>query len=511
MNNVKIRVRFAPSPTGPLHIGGVRTALFNYLFAKKNNGNFILRIEDTDQARFMPGAEAYIINSLKWCGIKFDEGLGIGGDYGPYRQSERKEIYKEYASKLLNSGNAYYAFDTPGELEELRKKSEKEKLTFSYDASCRTILKNSLSLSKDETEKILKAGSPYVIRFKMPENNNIIINDIIRKEVSFNSSTLDDKVIFKSDGMPTYHLANVVDDYLMKITHVIRGEEWLPSLPLHIMLYKALGWENEMPEFAHLPLILKPSGKGKLSKRDGDKEGFPVFPMEWKSPEGEISSGFRESGYFPEAFINILAFLGWNPATEQEIFSKDELIKYFSLENIGKAGARFDPEKAKWYNQQYLKSSSDNELADSFAGILEEHKIKAEKKYIITVLGMIKERASFISELWEQSYFFFKAPVDYDSKAIRKFWKDDTNEIILDIKTLLEDTDPFSSANIETSFKEYIGKNDTGFGKVMNPLRIIIVGANFGPHMFDIMELLGKEEVIKRIDKGLYEITQATL
>jgi glutamyl-tRNA synthetase len=502
----KIRVRFAPSPTGPLHIGGLRTALFNYLFARKHKGNFILRIEDTDQTRYIPGAEEYIINSLKWCNIDFDEGPGTGGNFGPYRQSERKEIYQEYADELINKGFAYYAFDTPEELENIRKEYEKKKMTFSYDAATRTSLKNSLTISETETEKMINNNTPYALRFKIPENEEIRINDLIRGEVIFNTSSLDDKVIFKSDGLPTYHLANIVDDYLMKITHVIRGEEWLPSLPLHIMLYRALGWEQSIPEFAHLPLILKPSGKGKLSKRDGDREGFPVYPIEWKSPEGEISKGFREWGYFPEAFLNILAFLGWNPGTEQEIFSKEELINNFSLEKVGKAGARFNPEKAKWYNQQYLKNMPDNELADSFAGILKQKNIITEKEYLVKLVTLVKERVCFINEFWEQSYYFFKAPDDYDPNALKKSWKDETPDIIYKINELIQKASPFNSPAIENIVKEYTEKAGIGFGKVMNPLRILIVGSNFGPHLFDIMELLGKEEVIKRIENGLKTI-----
>jgi len=495
----KVRVRFAPSPTGPIHIGGIRTALFNYLFARKHKGIFILRIEDTDQSRYVPGAEEYIINSLQWCGIDFDEGPGAGGNYGPYRQSERKGVYGKYATAMVNGGYAYYAFDTTGELEKIRKEYEEKKMSFSYDASTRTNLNNSLNLSEAETEKLLKNDTPYALRFKMPENMEIKINDLIRGEVVFNTSSLDDKVIFKSDGLPTYHLANVVDDYLMEITHVIRGEEWLPSLPLHIMLYKALGWEQAMPEFAHLPLILKPGGKGKLSKRDGEREGFPVFPIQWKSPEGEISKGFREWGYFPEAFLNILAFLGWNPGTEKELFSKQELIDNFSLENIGKAGARFDPEKARWYNQQYLKKKPDNELADSFAEILKQENIKADRNYIIKVIGLVKDRASFVNELWEQSYYFFKAPACYNPKEIQKFWKDDSQAIILSITSLLEKISPFNSPAIENAVKKFTEDTGTGFGKVMNPLRILIVGSNSGPHLFDIMELLGKDEVLKRL------------
>ena len=502
MKESGVRVRFAPSPTGPLHIGGVRTALFNYLYAKKNNGDFILRIEDTDQVRFVPGAVDYIIDTLRWCGIQYDEGPDTGGEYGPYLQSERTEKYVIYLSRLLNKGHAYYAFDTPEELDNLRKEAEAGGMTFSYDASNRDRLNNSLGMSQADTEKAVKSGIPYVIRFKMPKDEEIIVNDIIRGEVRFSTSTLDDKVLFKADGLPTYHLANVVDDYLMKISHVIRGEEWLPSLPLHVMLYKCLGWENEMPEFAHLPLILNPAGKGKLSKRDGDREGFPVLPLEWKSPEGEISMGFRESGYLPAAFINILVFLGWNPGTEKEIFNMEELVKEFSLENIGKAGARFDPEKAKWYNQQYLKAMPDEYLADSLDEILRENNITAGKDYIIKVVSLVKERACFIRDLWDQSCFFFRAPGEYDQKAVKKFWKDDTGRIISDVTAILEDISTFTSPVIEKHVKEYVEKSGIGFGRLMNPLRIILVGGSFGPHLFDIMELLGKEEVLKRIKKG---------
>jgi glutamyl-tRNA synthetase len=495
----RVRVRFAPSPTGPLHIGGVRTALFNYLFARNRKGTFILRIEDTDRTRYVPGAEEYIINSLEWCGIDFDEGPGAGGKYGPYRQSERKEIYGKYATALINSGHAYYAFDTPAELEKIRKEYEEKKMSFSYDASTRTNLNNSLNLSAAETEKLLKSYTPYALRFKMPENTEIKINDLIRGEVRFSTMSLDDKVIFKSDGFPTYHLANIVDDHLMEITHVIRGEEWLPSLPLHIMLYRALDWEREMPEFAHLPLILKPGGKGKLSKRDGDREGFPVFPIRWKSPEGEVSEGFREWGYFPEAFLNIIAFLGWNPGTEQEVFSKEELINCFSLENVGKAGARFDPEKSRWYNQQYLKQKSDDELADSFLAVLKQKNIDAGKEYIIKVIALVRERVSFINELWDQSHYFFKAPAGYDPKEIKKYWKDDSPAIISSITSLLENISPFNSPAIENAVKKFTEDTGTGFGKIMNPLRILIVGSNSGPHLFDVMELLGKDEILKRL------------
>ncbi|MCK4638754.1 MAG: glutamate--tRNA ligase, partial [Bacteroidales bacterium] len=444
MDYGKVRVRFAPSPTGPLHIGGLRTALFNYLFAKKNNGDFILRIEDTDLARYVPGAEEYIIESLKWCNIKIDEGITVGGLYEPYRQSERKGIYRKYAKQLIDNGYAYYAFDTPDDLEQMRGRLKAEKSsTQQYNAITRSSMKNSLSLTNEEVKQRLESGEPYVIRFKIPGNEEVTVNDLIRGKVTVNTSELDDKVLFKSDGMPTYHLANVVDDHLMKITHVIRGEEWLPSTPLHVLLYKAFGWENKMPEFAHMPLTLKPDGKGKLSKRDGDRLGFPVFPLQWTNPiTKEVFSGFRESGYFPEAFINILAFLGWNPGTEQEIFSMDELTKVFSLERIVKSGSRFDPEKAKWYNHQYLIKKSDDELAELYKSILKEKGIDADLNYLKKICALIKERVNFVSEFWDQSYYFFEAPTEYDQKVIKKRWKENTPDILKDIIDILKKSEP---------------------------------------------------------------------
>jgi glutamyl-tRNA synthetase len=502
----KVRVRFAPSPTGPLHIGGVRTALFNYLFAKKHGGDFLLRIEDTDQTRFVPGAEEYINESLEWLGLIPDEGVKQGGPFGPYRQSQRKAIYAPYANRLINSGWAYYAFDTPEELEKLRNQYESEKRNFSYDISVRSNLTNSLSLSEAETKKKLESGIPYVIRFKMPENTEVQTVDLIRGQVKFNTSTLDDKVIFKSDGLPTYHLANVVDDHEMKITHVIRGEEWLPSVPLHVLLYKAFGWEDSMPEFAHLPLILKPSGKGKLSKRDGDKDGFPVFPLEWKSPEGEISAGYRESGYFPEALANFLALLGWNPGTEQEIFNINDLTKSFTIERVNKSGARFDPEKAKWFNQQYLKTKSDAELAVLFQEVLKNKGIVAEKVYLEKVVSHVKERAVFVSDFWELTSYFFVTPESYDEKTIQKFWKDETPVLVKTCLEILKNAEPFTSTLTEEEIKKYIEKNELGFGKIMNPLRLAIVGAGKGPHLFDIMEMIGKEETIKRIENALAKL-----
>ena len=508
MDYGKVRVRFAPSPTGPLHIGGLRTALFNYLFAKKNNGDFILRIEDTDLARYVPGAEEYIIESLKWCNIKIDEGITVGGLYEPYRQSERKGIYRKYAKQLIDNGYAYYAFDTPDDLEQMRERLKAEKSsTQQYNAITRGPMKNSLSLTNEEVKHRLESGEPYVIRFKMPWNEEVTVNDIIRGNVIVNTSELDDKVLFKSDGMPTYHLANVVDDHLMKITHVIRGEEWLPSTPLHVLLYKAFGWENKMPEFAHMPLTLKPDGKGKLSKRDGDRLGFPVFPLQWTNPiTKEVFSGFRESGYFPEAFINILAFLGWNPGTEQEIFSMDELTKVFSLERIVKSGSRFDPEKAKWYNHQYLIKKSDDELAELYKSILKEKGIDADLNYLKKICAMIKERVNFVSEFWDQSYYFFEAPTEYDQKVIKKRWKENTPDILKDIIDILKKSEPFNAVNTEKLVKDYIQKNELNMGQVLNVLRLTLVGSAKGPGLFNIMELLGKKEVIIRIEAGLIKI-----
>ncbi len=502
----RVRVRFAPSPTGPLHIGGVKTALLNYLYAKKHNGDFILRIEDTDKTRFVPGTEEYINEALEWLGLIPDEGIKQGGSYGPYRQSERKDIYKKYANQLIESGWAYYAFDKPEELDKLRSRFEAEGKTFSYDFRIRGQLNNSVAIGPEKTKQNIEEIKPYVIRFLMPENIEIRAQDIIRGEISFNTSTLDDKVIFKSDGLPTYHLANVVDDHLMKITHVIRGEEWLPSLPLHIMLYKAFGWDKEMPQYAHQSLILKPSGQGKLSKRDGDQLGFPVFPIEWRSPKGEVSAGYRESGYFPEAVINILAMLGWNPGTEQEVFTMEELIETISLERQIKAGARFDPEKARWFNQQHLQRKSNRELAQLFNEILLQKAIHRDIGFIEKVVGLVKERAFFVRDLWEQSFYFFTAPDSYDEKAHKKFWKEETPKIVTDCLELIQSTESYTSSELEKNIKRYIEKNELSFGKVMNPLRLAIVGASRGPHLFDVMEMIGKEETIKRIKKALSEL-----
>jgi glutamyl-tRNA synthetase len=493
-----VRVRFAPSPTGPLHIGGVRTALFNYLFAKKHGGTFYIRIEDTDQTRFVAEAEDYIFEALEWLGISPDETIGKNEKFGPYRQSERKGMYKEYAEQLINSGWAYYAFDSSEKLDELRKEAEANKNTFIYNHTIRETLDTSLKLSKEEIEKRIATGEHYVIRFKTPVNETLEINDLIRGTVKFDTNLLDDKVLFKSDGMPTYHLANIVDDHLMETSHVIRGEEWLPSVPLHYLLYKAFEWEA--PEFAHLPLILKPVGNGKLSKRDGDKMGFPVFPLEWKTAEG-TSMGYRENGFFPEAVVNFLALLGWNDGTEQELFSLEELIGKFDLGRIHKAGAKFDPEKNKWFNHKYLQKKEDETLANLF-------KIELDKKNITTslditrVVSLVKERANFVTELWDLSDYFFVAPNEYDAKA-SKNWKEETPELMQKVITELNTISDFTSLNIETLLKEWMTQNEIGMGKVMQPLRLSLVGALKGPHLFDIIEMIGKKETVRRIEKAI--------
>lgn len=497
-----VRLRFAPSPTGPLHMGGVRTALYNYLFAKKMGGKLILRIEDTDQNRFVPGAEEYIKESLNWCGITFDEGIDNTGDFGPYRQSERKELYRKYANQLLENGWAYYAFDTPEELEAQRNKAESTGEVFMYNAQIRNTLNNSLSLSKQELQTKLNAGIPYVIRFKMPKDEEVAFEDLIRGKVQVKTNTLDDKVLFKSDGMPTYHLANIVDDHLMQISHVIRGEEWLPSAPLHILLYKAFGWQA--PELAHLPIILKPVGKGKLSKRDGDKMGFPVFPIEWKDPKsGETFAGYREDGYFPEAFINMLALLGWNPGTEQEIFSMEELIETFSLERVGKSGAKFDPEKARWFNQHYLRTKTNEELASLFRPVLDEKNIVVEDAKLATIIGLVKERAVFVRDLWAQTYFFFEAPTEFNTKVVKKRWKENTPAYIADIQTIFEETTKWDNTILHDKVADYIAANELGFGAVMNALRLAIVGDATGPDLFQIIVLIGKEQVVNRLKTAL--------
>ncbi|MBB4037580.1 glutamyl-tRNA synthetase [Dysgonomonas hofstadii] len=500
----RVRVRFAPSPTGPLHIGGVRTALYNYLFAKKNNGDFILRIEDTDSQRFVPGAEEYIIEALTWLGLQFDEGTHVGGNYGPYRQSDRKDIYKEYVDQLLEKDAAYIAFDTPQELEAKRT----EIANFQYDASTRMQMRNSLTLSKEEVDNLIKEGNQYVVRFKIAPDQEVIVNDIIRGEVKYNSSVLDDKVLYKSaDSLPTYHLANIVDDHLMEITHVIRGEEWLPSAPLHVLLYRAFGWEDTMPQFAHLPLLLKPEGNGKLSKRDGDRLGFPVFPLEWKDPKtGEISSGYRESGYLPEAVVNFLALLGWNPGNDQEIMSMDELIGMFSLEKCSKSGAKFDYEKGKWFNHQYIQLRPDSEIANIYYPILEEKGIDCEIGYVEKVVNLVKERVNFIKELWDQSYFFFGAPASYDEKVVKKRWKDESPVQLAELTEVLNGIDDFSAHNQEEIIKAWIESKGYHLGNIMNAFRLAIVGESKGPHMFDITATIGKEETISRLEKAIKEI-----
>ena len=495
-----VRVRFAPSPTGPLHIGGVRTALFNYLFAKKHNGTFILRIEDTDQNRYVEGAENYIVESLNWCNIPFDEGPGKEGDFGPYRQSERKHLYKQYADELIAKGKAYYAFDTADELAAHRKDHESKGKTFIYNWHNREKgrLVNSLVLSEEETQAKLDAGEDYVIRFLSPQDETLRLNDIIRGDIKIDTNILDDKVLFKSDGMPTYHLANIVDDHLMEITHVIRGEEWLPSLALHYQLYQAFGWET--PEFAHLPLILKPTGKGKLSKRDGDKLGFPVFPLAYKDHKSEnISRGYREDGYFPEAVVNFLALLGWNPGTEQEIFSLKELINAFDLSKVNKSGARFDPDKTKWFNHHYMQEQDNDDLAANFKAIQPELN-DIDVNYVSIVVALIKERANFVSDFWELSQFFFETPTDLDEKAVKKAWKDDTAEIMNTISNIIEGIEDYTVENLQTEIKGWITTNEIGFGKVMMPLRLALVGALKGPDVFDIMFLIGKAETNRRID-----------
>ncbi|MBT6006171.1 MAG: glutamate--tRNA ligase, partial [Prolixibacteraceae bacterium] len=469
---------------------------------KKHGGDFLLRIEDTDQARFVPGAEEYIIKSLKWCGINPDEGPGIGGNFGPYRQSERKEIYKKYADQLVELGWAYIAFDSTEEIEKLRNEAEANKETFSYGIGTRGKLNNSLNLSDEVVKQKMEAGENYVIRFKMPEDKDITETDLIRGSVTFNTTkSLDDKVLFKSDGMPTYHLANVVDDHLMEISHVIRGEEWLPSMPLHVLLYRALGWEDTRPKFAHIPLTLKPQGKGKLSKRDGDKMGFPVFPLPWKDPKtGETSRSYFKDGYFPEAFINLIAMLGWNPGTEQEFFSLDELIEAFDLERMVKSGSRFDPEKAKWFNKHYFQQKTVEQLANLFKAVLIEKGIEVSDEKIKNVVAEVKERCEFVSDLWEQSSYFFEAPDSYDEKTIKKRWKEDTPEKLAEIAGLFGGVENWEADSIKESFSGFMNKKEWGFGAIMNPLRLSLVGGNMGPDLFKICEILGKEETISRIN-----------
>lgn len=501
---MNVRVRFAPSPTGPLHIGGVRTALYNYLFARHHQGTFILRIEDTDQTRYIPGAEKYIFDCLEWLGISYDEGPGTNGQFAPYRQSERKEIYKDFAQKMLQNGNAYLAFDTPEELEAKRLEFEKEGKVFKYDQNTRNALRNSLSLPADEVKRFIRENVPSVVRIKIPENREIHFYDLIRGEVVFQSCELDDKVLLKTDGLPTYHLANVTDDYLMKITHVIRGEEWLPSTPLHVLIYEFLGYKDAMPQFAHLPLILKPNGKGKLSKRDGDAGGFPVFLLEWTDPvTNEKFNGYRESGYLPEAVINLLSFLGWNPGTEQEIFSLEELIQNFSLERVGRSGSHFDPEKAKWYNHQYIQKTENEILTNILREQLSERKILFNKQKLPGIISLVKDRLYFTNELFDQTIYFFCAPVSYDEDFKRKKWKEKTNMILSQLVDFMDSIELFNSENLNKIIKEFIELNMLNMGDVMNPLRLCLVGKPSGIHLIDLMEVLGKHETINRIKKCL--------
>ncbi len=500
----EVRVRFAPSPTGPLHMGGVRTALYNYLFAKKHKGTFIIRIEDTDQTRFVPGAQEYILDSLKWCGISPEEGPGIGGDYGPYIQSERKSSYLDFANQLIENEKAYYAFDSSEDLDRMRAEAKKMGMpNWQYNGVSRMNMKNSLTLPTSEVNRLLEEGVPYVIRMKMPRNEEIRFEDAIRGWVVVNTNNLDDKVLFKSDGMPTYHLANIVDDHAMKISHVIRGEEWLPSAPLHVLLYDAFEWQR--PTFAHLPLLLKPDGNGKLSKRDGDRLGFPVFPIDWTTKEGELYSGYREKGYLPEAFINMLAFLGWNPGTEKEIFSLEELVEAFSLERVSKAGAKFDPEKTKWFQQQYLRSTSDSHLAEI---ISESSEINISKEKLESICALMKERATFPKDILEDGSYLMSAPNSYDEKMISKKWKSNTHEIMSDWKMILDQLESFDADTIESSFKQFLSSNELGFGAVLLPFRILVTGVGAGPGMFDIAAYLGKDEVLSRMNKGLNYIAE---
>lgn len=505
--NGKVRVRFAPSPTGPLHIGGLRTALYNYLFAKKNGGDFLLRIEDTDQNRFVEGAEAYIVEALNWCGIPFDEGPGKEGGTGPYRQSERQGLYREHVLELVAKGHAYYAFDSPVQLEAHRKDHESKGKTFIYNWHNRQKLDNSLSLSPEALQDRLDKGAAYVIRFKSPQDRELHLRDTIRGDIKIDTNLLDDKVLFKSDGMPTYHLANIVDDHLMAVTHVIRGEEWLPSLALHQLLYEAFGWKA--PEFAHLPLILKPDGKGKLSKRDGDKGGFPIFPLDWGD-----SQGYREAGYFPEAVVNFLALLGWNPGTEQELFTLEELVREFTLERVHKSGARFDPDKTKWYNQQWLQRLPEESLVDrflkEFQGDSELDLTNFDRAYIAQVVALIKERATFVTDFKELGGYFFRAPRTYGEQAVKKQWKAETPQLMKDLLILLEGADSFESEPLETLIKSWLGERQLPFGKLMAPLRLLIVGDLKGPHLFDIMALIGKQESMSRIERGTNRLAAET-
>ena len=506
----RVRVRFAPSPTGALHIGGVRTALYNYLFAKKHGGDFLIRIEDTDQNRYVPGAEEYIIEALKWVGIIADEGIGFGdGPHAPYRQSERKPIYLQYVTQLLDAGFAYYAFDTAEELDAMRERLKASNVDSKYDAITRMAMKNSLTLPEDEVKRRLDAGEPYVVRIKLPKKEDVKFHDEIRGWVNINTAQMDDKVLFKSDGMPTYHLANVVDDYLMKISHVIRGEEWLPSAPLHVLLYRYLGWEEVMPKFAHLPLLLKPEGNGKLSKRDGDRLGFPVFPLEWKDPAtGEVCSGYRESGYLPEAVMNLLAFLGWNPGTTQEIFSREELVQAFTLDRVSKSGAKFDQNKAKWFNQQYVRHTPDNVLAESLKKDVLAHNLSFSDEYITKVCGLIKEKISFIKELWEIAVYFFVEPTIYDEAVIAKRWNDKSPLVLADLIQLVKSNEAFDATLFEASYNEALSKNEVSNKDFLQLLRVCLSGVAGGPPIFEMAALLGKEVTIARLQYALSNINK---
>lgn len=501
MNERKVRVRFAPSPTGALHIGGVRTALFNYLFARQNGGEFVFRIEDTDSSRFVPGAEDYIIESFRWLGITFDEGVSFGGDKGPYRQSERRDIYKEYVRRLLDEGKAYIAFDTPEELEAKRAEIQ----NFQYDAHTRMQMRNSLVMAKEEVDALVADGRQYVVRFKIEPGEEVVVNDLIRGEVRINTDILDDKVLYKSaDELPTYHLANIVDDHLMEISHVIRGEEWLPSAPLHVLLYRAFGWEDTMPRFAHLPLLLKPEGKGKLSKRDGDRLGFPVFPLEWHDPKtGEVSSGYRESGYFPEAVVNFLALLGWNPGTEQEVFSLDELVQAFDISRCSKAGAKYDYKKGIWFNHEYILMKPVEEIARLFAPIVANNGADATMQQVTKVVEMMKNRVNFVHELWPLCSFFFYAPDCYDEKTVKKRWKEDSATVMKELAEVLQGIDDFSVEGQEPVVMAWIEEKGYKLGEVMNAFRLCLVGEGKGPGMFDISAFLGKQETINRINKAV--------
>ena len=501
MEERRVRERFAPSPTGALHIGGVRTALYNYLFARKHGGDLVFRIEDTDSNRFVPGAEEYIIESFQWLGIKFDEGVTFGGSYGPYRQSERRKIYKEYVDQLLQAGKAYIAFDTPEELEQKRSEIQ----NFQYDAKTRLMMRNSLTLPADEVARLMEDGKQYVVRFKIEPGREVLVNDMIRGEVRVKSDILDDKVLYKSaDELPTYHLANIVDDHLMEISHVIRGEEWLPSAPLHVLLYEAFGWQDTMPRFAHLPLLLKPEGKGKLSKRDGDRLGFPVFPLEWHDPKtGEVSSGYRESGYFPEAVVNFLALLGWNPGTEQEIFSLDELVEAFDISRCSKAGAKFDYQKGIWFNHEYILMKSNEEIAGLFAPIVANNGVEESLERVTEVVRMMKDRVSFVKELWPLCSFFFIPPTEYDEKTVKKRWKEDSPRVMAELADLLEGLDDFSLENQERVVHAWVEQKEYKLGNVMNAWRLTLVGEGKGPGMFDISAFLGKEETLRRMRRAI--------